>query len=160
MEQKNYIKKYNFNFRKGKRGSLKNRYNFERYPISNFPCIIKWYANSHDTGHDNYRPLIRRKTSYGRLPVRTCREKWIERRIYGEIGSCSLNGSLFHPDWSISNGKSNRLRTPNTLTNRSPNFPKVAQLIIPSVNPLQSCLNEMISFPSRIRQILQKAAIK
>lgn len=88
--------KYNFNFRKGEEASLRNRYNFERYSISNFLHIIKWYANSHDTGHDNYRPLIQEKqvTVVTRLPVRTCREKWIERRICGEIGSCSLNGSF------------------------------------------------------------------
>lgn len=33
--------KYNFNFRKGEEASLRNRYNFERYSISNFLHIIK-----------------------------------------------------------------------------------------------------------------------
>lgn len=33
--------KYNFNFRKREEASLRNRYNFERYSISNFLHIIK-----------------------------------------------------------------------------------------------------------------------
>lgn len=94
-----------------------HRYNFERYRISSFPRIIKRYAiltipATIITGH-----LSEENKLFDRLPVRTCREKWIERRRDRKLFVKRIfpSGSIHFE--RVVNEKSERLRI-DILMNR------------------------------------------